>query len=404
MPTDFGTLLFALDGGASTCQWEVGTVHRAAPTFAWEYIGPEKLHTDEPALFKLAVGNSVGYYENGAADSYTDLETDPLTPSEPKKLSKPGFTSTDAGYTPLDFDLSVANQINGLDLGLLGQGGFGTWSWANGEMGKGITDLLLTVTWMQHTSLGKYEFDAPVMVWAQDCGDGIPGEGFYNYKNTNPDTALPYSALRMPGVSKGKGIKFTPPCPPIKWSGDILSANNFVYNKANKELDKYITIEAVVGDIDVAKRPFAGGLELEYRYLPPARRGGVPGDWKSTQEPFNDLAPDLSGAHPWDVLQLKLDWKTVGTDLEDGDYEIRIRGRCVALSSDPRDAATTVTIKGMVDLTPPKFVGVYPIRSPSLAQALSTRFTAFAVVSLCVCSQVTVRLSSFNRFHNFNCG
>ena len=49
---DFGTPLFSLDGGASSCQWEVGTAHRSAPTLSWEYIGPDVLPADTAALFR----------------------------------------------------------------------------------------------------------------------------------------------------------------------------------------------------------------------------------------------------------------------------------------------------------------------------------------------------------------
>jgi len=100
---DYGTALLSLDGGASQCGWEVchpvpiclssplrvldvsdgvlalilqvissgwkaterrlcclvrqvGTVHRSAPTIAAEYIGPDALGPDDPAMFKITIG------------------------------------------------------------------------------------------------------------------------------------------------------------------------------------------------------------------------------------------------------------------------------------------------------------------------------------------------------------
>jgi len=53
------------DGGASSCQWEVGTAPRSEPTFDSEYIGAEILGPDDAALFKVDVGNSIDYYSAG---------------------------------------------------------------------------------------------------------------------------------------------------------------------------------------------------------------------------------------------------------------------------------------------------------------------------------------------------
>ena len=78
---DFGTPLFGMDGGASSCQWEVGTAHRSAPTLSWEYMGPDVLQIDEHALFKVTLGQGIEYMGSDPIDKF-----------------RPGWMDTDFAY------------------------------------------------------------------------------------------------------------------------------------------------------------------------------------------------------------------------------------------------------------------------------------------------------------------
>ena len=81
---DHGTPLFSLDGGASSCAWEVGSAHRSAPTLKWKYIGPDLLRADQAALFTVTLSNAQNYYQAGVSSGKT----------------RPGWTMVDYGEFP----------------------------------------------------------------------------------------------------------------------------------------------------------------------------------------------------------------------------------------------------------------------------------------------------------------
>ena len=149
---DYGTALFSLDGGASSCQWEAGTARRATPTLAWEYIGPEVVKHDEAALFKLAVGNTLNYYD-------ADL------PSRPN--GRPGWTGPDEGYSPLDMRLILGAILeDSVTVKVAGSA-----CTASGlpypEFGRGLHQQLVEVS----RGLTAYAHAPIPLVWGLECGD-----------------------------------------------------------------------------------------------------------------------------------------------------------------------------------------------------------------------------------------
>ena len=153
---DFGTPLFSLDSGASSCQWEVGTVHRSAPTLAWEYIGPDVLGPDDAALFRVTLGNSISYYQAG-----------------PNSKNRPGWVAAENGFAPanLIFGVDPYSLHDGIVVAINSGISNNPLNQLYEEFGKGTIDTLVAV------SRGPEKFSYPyvTMRWYEDCG-GAAGE------------------------------------------------------------------------------------------------------------------------------------------------------------------------------------------------------------------------------------
>ena len=126
---DYGTALFSVDGGASHCQWEVGTAHRSSLTMAWEYLGDPELpvRADEAALFRVTLGNTINYHEAGTTSK-----------------DRPGWTGDDRGYVGpnLVFATSPTTVGDGILVRLNGV----TVNQQYSEFGKGTIDKLVTIS------------------------------------------------------------------------------------------------------------------------------------------------------------------------------------------------------------------------------------------------------------------
>ena len=76
--------MFSLQGGASSCKWEIRTAHLTSPYMRADYIGPEHVPHDHGALFVITVGQAINYYDSGV-DGWGEK-------------ARPGWVAMDAGY------------------------------------------------------------------------------------------------------------------------------------------------------------------------------------------------------------------------------------------------------------------------------------------------------------------
>ena len=315
---DYGTALFSLDGGASQCTWEVGTAHRVQPTILGEYIGPPTLKPDDAALFKVTVGNNLNYYGAGPAAG----------------KFRPGWAAGDGGYYAAEFRLSV--DLQSLPGGLSAGGNLGSYA----DFGKGKIDVLVTV------SRGPRDYTYPPVsiAWRQHCpltfrDDLRIGE--------NTDTQL-----RMP--NKDGAITFTPACPAIEWSGQLLERQFFSATCSAEGIGDHLCtahargVDAAVVVSGARDRPVKR-VALEWRVV-------LGAGFKSTWHGLNTGEAFLLTSNGKTLYSGK--WN-VPLTFEDGTYEVRAVVECTDLpSSDPHDFRVLPAIRGVVDFTAPELISV----------------------------------------------
>jgi len=334
---DYGTTLLSLDGGASSCQWEVGTAHRSAPTLAWEYVGPETVAADEPALFRVTLGNSVNYYQAG-----------------PVAKTRPGWSGTDTGYVPPDLQamLVPGSFANGLTARFLVGGVLGTVQTFE-EFGKGTLDMLVSAT------CGPIENTYPpfVMLWREHCANGANGENKYSEKaapdaNEPGKPGIPYYAIGMPNPNRE--LVFTKACPQIDWASGLKAHPYFSVRSAGAIVGSKTVDGANEVRVVTHVPAEAGGREvmnvfLDYRMV---FHDGFKARWHSSTVDVSDrtvLASGANGVYTGDFA--------VTDTMDDGVYELRAVAECTEeASSSPHDQSSTTSIKGLVDRELPVLV------------------------------------------------
>jgi len=332
---DFGVPLFSLDGGASSCQWEVGTAHRSQPTLSWEYLGADVLAPDEPAMFRVVLKNELSYY-----------------PAGPESKWREGWMGTDTGYVAPDLEVMLVP--NSLDGGLVVQMNGGVTDKPTHqvfeEFGKGTYHMLVSASRGPY----KYVYQPFSMLWREHCGNGANGENKYSERVADPASGIPYYALGMPNPKRE--IVWTEACPAAKWSGKLLEHPHFAVLAAGDN-------DAVPVQVHLASGRKVLKAFMEHRTV---SRGGHATPWRDTESERVGLA--LS--HLADGTSLATGaWKINRGTAIDGTYEIRVVAECTAeVSTSPFDTSTTGTIRGDVDVTRPSLLA---FTSTSLAETFS---------------------------------
>ena len=190
---DYGTPLFSVDGGLSSCQWEVGTGHRTQPTLSWSYVGPTQVSMSTPALFRVALRNSLAVSAAQNNGGRGDLL---------------GWAAS-SPRADLEFFLVQESRVGGLRVKANGQdlisvvfAGFGT-----------VTQEVLVEV---HAGPQLHVYTPPVLGWRELCdadGNGgvQHGEGGAAHTDTNSLTGTSPYALYMPH-SNNHMLEFTEPC------------------------------------------------------------------------------------------------------------------------------------------------------------------------------------------------
>ena len=170
------------------------------PTIAWEYVSPLVLPEDQPALFRVTLGNNVAYYQAGVASD----------------AQRVGWMFTDSGYTQADmiFFCVMASLKEGIVVKANGDPMVLDQEYL--EFFRGSHDVLVSV----ERGPVAYAYPPPILGWKANCGDAN-GEGKYTWQDTDPTTDLPFYAIGMPVA--GRQIVWTETCPAITWSGSVLS-------------------------------------------------------------------------------------------------------------------------------------------------------------------------------------
>jgi hypothetical protein len=316
---DIGTPLFVLDGGASSCAWEVKTKPRAAPKMSVVYVGADRPARDQPALFKVTLGQAENYYEAG-----------------PLPMWQPGWLETDKGYTPLDFEF-YSNEQSLSDGLYLMTNGRKLGSILFSKFSKGSVDVIVEV----HRGPLEYEYPAPEVSWKLACSGS-------NHPSAH-SKRVPWQSLRMPHLVESNrpgfplnevGVGFPQPCPELIWSGTILAHGTFKAT-AKSAAVKLQTIfpgwDRPVGS-SYNPRPIAS-IGLHFRRV----FGYGPGEWQKADVEIIDLSPAMW--HP--------------PSGEDGTYDVRVVAKCTT-ATDPAavDKSETTTVRGVVDRVPPTVVAI----------------------------------------------
>ena len=312
---DFGTPLLSLDGGASSCQWEVGTAHRSAPTLEWQYIGRDVLGPDDKALFAVTLGNSINYYSGG--------------PSENKY--REGWTRSDGGYDAPDvfFFVDVASLVDGLELS-----GTSLNSVLSG-FGKGQIEVLVQAS--RGPKVGVYSYPPPVLGFREDCG-GDTGENKGSEQVVDPASGLSYYAIGMNNPERT--IEFTQPCPQVVLT-EPLQGFFFTTDAKTKTLDVGAFTNPSTSSRAVNRVFFDYREDLGM---------GFSTRWISQVAP-TDVITTVGAS---DTYAGK--W-TPPESLADGLYEIRAVAECTEeASSKPFDSTTTPVVRGILDRTEPKLL------------------------------------------------
>jgi hypothetical protein len=313
---DIGTPLFVLDGGASSCAWEVKTKPRAAPKMEAVYVGPDRPAPDQPALFKVTLGQAENYYEAG-----------PLTPKW-----RPGWLETDKGYTALDYEFysNEKSLSDGLYLTTNGRK-LGTIRFS--KFSKGSVDVIVEV----HRGPLEYEYPAPEISWKVACSGGAHPK------------KVPWYPLRMPYLAESNrpdfplnkvGVGFPQPCPELIWSGSLLARGTFKATAKSAAVEVQTIFpgwDRPVGS-SYNPRPIAS-IGLQFRRI----FGYGPGEWHTSDVEIKDRSPAM--------------WSPPSG--EDGTYDVRVVAKCTTATDPPAvDKSETTTVRGVVDRVPPSVVAI----------------------------------------------
>jgi hypothetical protein len=350
---DYGTPFFALDGGASSCQWEVFTAHRSAPTLQISYLGPDRPAADEPALFKVTLGQATNYYQNSIG----------FGPNG--ELFRTGWKGTDTGYVPanMEFFIDPGTLTDGLQAKVNGAP-FSSKGIVYEEFGKGSKDVIVE---LRRGPL-EYDYAAPVLGWRTMCGGGAVGENQYGHTKADPNYHLPYYRMAMnfagPGSRPGfrdatdVGIGFVQPCPTVSLSGKILADGTFKSTFGSVEVAVAATSSSYVPPGAAFEPRPVEAIRVQYRRI----SNGIPALWSDFRSEGADDVPPTGEEFLWEPPK--------GLD---GLYDIRLVAVCDPIGSvvpddDGAPVSTVITanrlgagstsaiIRGVVDRTPPQLL------------------------------------------------
>ena len=287
---DHGTPLFSLDGGASSCQWEVGTAHRTAPSLSWKYLGPDVLPADQLALFQVKLSNSINYYQAG-----------------PREWDRPGWMGTDTGYVPnnMQFGLIPTSIHDGIVVRINGGIANSAMTQVYEEFGKGSIVVLVTA------QRGPFAFSYPpvVFTWREDCGDAN-GENKYTPFTVDETTGLTPYAMGMPNPERT--IEYAEACPGIEWSGDLLRHPISTVTSAGPQ------VVGVAAAIQSSSTNPVSSVFLDYRT---ALADGLFTKWQTTAAKMTASADGLLYSAGWDVASLADGTHTIQARVECADRE-----------------------------------------------------------------------------------
>jgi hypothetical protein len=315
--------LFSLQGGASSCRWEVNTYHRVAPTLAVEYVGPSSLSVSQAAVFKVKMGNAAYYYEAG--------------PSAGK--DRPGWNSQMLGYSrpTLALTAKAITIENGLQINANGAD-FISHGLLFPNFGKGSAEVLLEVhagpanqarngdEWM--------EYSAPVVAFGERC---VLKAAVKSLGEKAVDVEL-----GMAGTSSNRVVRFLRKCPDIAWSGTIFASGTFVVTSDNTAVD-ILAVNPSQSNWDAS--PLFERVVLEYRF-------------RDSSNKVTDWVLDESVvAGSYSASFVSGSWMPP-IESPDGVYQIRVATQCT--SDEAKDAykgSVTEIIDGMIDRNAPRILG-----------------------------------------------
>ena len=344
----YNTPLFYLNGGASSCHWEIGTAHRSAPTLQWKYIGPNEIAQDMPAIFRLTLGNSLSYYEQG-------MRTD---------VDRPHWQLSEIGYVPpaLSLVLMKKSIIDGLAVKANG------WPLTGAnliflEFGKGSIDVLAEI----FRGPLAYVYPSPVFGWKDTCGgvglDASGGENKYGHTRIDEATNEPHYALSM-DVARGqaRGIRYLKPCSSVMWSGAVQRDQGFVVNHGSTAVVRFAIANPSPATWDSDDR--LQNLVFQYRVA------GCVGNacWKD-----GTMALPHAG-----VSDISFEWMAPAFD---ADYDARVVTRCEFSSNPLHDTSSTAIVTGTVDRSAPVIVATHGDESEGQQIVLTATFSEKIVCS-----------------------
>jgi hypothetical protein len=350
---EYPTPIFSLQGGASSCKWEANTYHKSAPTVKVDYVGPDQIPPDQPALFKMNLGNEVNYYEGGIAGG---------------KL-RPGWVTLDDSYAADMPTFALAILSTSLDDGLQISTNGQPFSYNElmfNYFGKRSKEVLVEIR-RGHL---QYEYLAPQATFGEKCSiaeEAWPGIG--------EQAAL--STLGMATNKQGKRVvTFMQPCPAVAWSGKILQDGTFNVHSSDGARSKVeLMVLNPIGGIWPTDQNFKG-LQFQYRAFD-SDSVATP-DWRTiSPEPL--IAPSSADGYPGYIRGA---WQPGA--VPDGVYKVRINTLCIAPTApEEYQQSSTPIIRGVIDRTAPAVVSAQSSSNAASLSSYDTITVTFTEPILC---------------------
>jgi uncharacterized small protein (DUF1192 family) len=336
---EYQTPLFVNSGGASSCAWEVETAHRTDPNLELEYVGPEFLPANDPAIFKATLKNYRYYYEKTAVspERGTDM-----------------WSSSSLGYRTHDYTLYVdtSDVANGLAVSIGGANLVG-----NGllffSFGKKSVEVMVEV----RRGLAAYEYPSPSLYFEELCVEQTVGEA-----------ATPMKLNNMPFGSGDVGIQFYRPCPSLIWSADRAESTKFVISQGSPTIDLQALVNTVGGITDDPGFAVGNNDALHDGYTQDPEDTNIAFTTQFRQAGETVWTNVLDNASALTYQRVGINPLVTGTLYvknairEDGNWELRLEADCYAPGAgtgrDEFDKSYTSVLTGTVDMNRPEVVAV----------------------------------------------
>lgn len=290
----YGTMMFNLMKGASSCGHEDRTEYRARPSLIVKKAPYAAVESDQPAIFVVEISNN--------ADTSQDDESD------------------------LVLELDTQSVEHGLQVSADGEGLFGGKVYRRFP-GRASLDVTVEV----RRGPRKFIYTAPRLRVRQECPEPETGEvSSWVSLSTGPD----------------QQIRFLHPCSTVAFSGELHAEGSFLINSQQKAAGFLVRAKNPLFSI----RPWGNDTRLEWVRLQYRLRGETGAtSWRfgrGVGSHILELRDKETNAGIAEAL-----WEA---PRHDGFYEIRLQTRCSASLSPEYDESTSSTVLGRVDRTPPR--------------------------------------------------